>query len=438
LFNALFCRNRQEAQTERIEEMNDETRKQIALTRFKLISPVLAEPRRAQNAYFREQAKEEHHFPHYGPRIIKLSTFKSWLRGYRKEGFDALMPKPRNDSGRPRRLSDLEMGAIRGKCKAYPHLTVQKLYENLLQDNQLGRPPICYNTLLRIVHRENLLPEVGRTDVRKRYETPSFGELWVCDFMHGPKVEVGTHLAKSILCAVIDDHTRMIVGHAFAAEETVSALITVLKEAFLTYGLPKRLYVDNGPAFSSELLLSACAQSRIALVHSKPYDSPSRGKIERFFRTVRDRFLSGLSKEVTLDEINEAFSLWLKEDYHHKVHGGIDEKPIDRYHRSLKDVEMKRLTSAELDEVFLMRHERVVGNDATISFKGKIYEVPAAYIRQRIEIRHPVDDREALFLFENGARIAKLKPVDLHENARTFRPDAARSEVRFARPEMPQ
>jgi transposase InsO family protein len=416
--------------------MNDETRRQIALTRYKLISPVLAEPRRAQNEYFREQAQKEHFFPHYGSKRVKLSTFKSWLRGYRREGFNALMPKPRKDGGRPRRLGETELSAIRGKCKAYPHLTVQKLYENLLQDGQLGTPPICYNTLLRIVNQENLLPELGRTDKRKRYETPDFGALWVCDFMHGPSVEVGARCAKSILCAVIDDHTRMIVGYAFAATETVSALISVLKEAFLTFGLPRRLYVDNGPAFSSELLLAACAQSGISLIHSKPYDSPSRGKIERFFRTVRSRFLCCLGDKVTLDEINEAFSLWLKEDYHHKVHGGIEEKPIDRYHRSIKQVEMKRLTRAELDEIFLVRHERVVGNDATISFKGKIYEVPSAYIRQRIEIRHPVDDREALFLFDNGARIARLKPVDVRENARTFRPDAARSEVRFARPEI--
>ena len=416
--------------------MNDETRKQIALMRYKLISPVLAEPRRAQNEYFRDQEKTEHIFPHYGAKRVKLSTFKSWLRGYRREGFNALMPKPRKDGGRPRRLGEAELAAIRGKCKALPHLTVQKLYENLLQDGQLGTPPICYTSLLRIVHRENLLPELGRTDVRKRFETAGFGELWVCDFMHGPSVEVGARCAKSILCAVIDDHTRMIVGYAFAATETVSALITVLKEAFLTYGLPRRLYVDNGPAFSSELLLSACAQSGIALIHSKPYDSPSRGKIERFFRTVRLRFLNNLGDKVSLEEINEAFSLWLKEDYHHKVHGGIEEKPIDRYHRAIKNAEMRRLTRAELDEIFLMRHERVVGNDATISFKGKIYEVPAAYIRQRIEIRHPVDDREALFLFDNGARIARLKPVDVRENARTFRPDSAKSPVRFARPEM--
>ena len=77
----------------------------------------------------------------------------------------------------------------------------------------------------------------------------------------------------------------------------------------------------------------SCALAGISLIHSKPYDSPSRGKIERFFRTVRDRFLSRLTSELTLDELNEAFSLWLQEDYHHKHHTGIDQRPIDRYQR---------------------------------------------------------------------------------------------------------
>ncbi|MEN7974146.1 MAG: Mu transposase C-terminal domain-containing protein, partial [Verrucomicrobiota bacterium] len=88
--------------------------------------------------------------------------------------------------------------------------------------------------------------------------------------------------------------------------------------------------------------------------------------------------------------------------------------------------------AAELDEAFLASHERIVNNDATISFKGKIYEVPAAYVRQKVEIRHPVDAPKELFLFDNGARIARLKLVDTNENARVFRPDPAKSGVRFA------
>jgi putative transposase len=417
--------------------MNDDIRKQIALYRYRLISPVLAESGRNRNEYFREVASKEHTFPHYGTKVVAMSTLKLWLKLYKRRGFDALMPKKRKDGGRPRRLGDLELSAIRGKCRAYPRWSVQKLYEDLVQSGQLGDPPICYNTLLRIVNRENLMPAQARTDERKRFEMLAVNEMWICDFMHGPQVELKNgRTAKSILCAIIDDHSRVIVGAAFSIAENVSTLTAVLKEAFEIHGLPRRLYVDNGAAFSSELLTLACARLKISLNHSKPYDSPSRGKIERFFRTVRDRFLSGLAAKATLDDINEAFSLWLKEDYLHKSHSGIDATPMDRYRASLLEADIRRATPAELGEAFLTAHERIVNNDATISFKGKIYEVPAAYIRQKIEIRHPVDAPDELCLYDNGARIAKLKLVDAGENSRVFRPDNRRSQVAFSDSEV--
>jgi hypothetical protein len=142
--------------------------------------------------------------------------------------------------------------------------------------------------------------------------------------------------------------------------------------------------------------------------------------------------LVGLANSVTLDDINDAFELWLREDYHDKPHGGIDAAPMDRYRESLLRADIRRATPGELDEAFLAAHERIVNNDATISFKGKIYEVPSAYIRQRVELRHPVDAPDELCLYDNGARIARLKLVDAGENARVFRPDPAKSQVRFS------
>jgi len=223
----------------------------------------------------------------------------------------------------------------------------------------------------------------------------------------------------------------MIVGHAFSASETISVLTVVLKEAFLTYGIPKRLYVDNGPSFSSEILAKSAALAGISLIHSKPYDSPSRGKVERFFRSVRDRFLCNIQENIRIEDLNHAFRIWLNDDYHHKVHAGIDQRPIDRYHASLARINVRRLSKVELDEIFLVRHERVVNNDATISFKGAIYEVPAAYIRQKIELRHPVDDPEDLFLYDNGVRVGKIKLLDKKENARTFRPQTVATHISF-------
>jgi len=411
--------------------MEKDIRESIALKRYQIISPVLAEPTRAQNKYFRKQAKHEHDFPRYGRKKVGVSTMKSWLRTYRKKGFEGLKPKDRSDKGRPKRLDEQTLNAIEIKCKAFPYWSVQKLYEDLRDQGLLGQPPVHYNTLLRTVKDNGWLEIKTRTDVRKAYEVDNINDLWVCDFMHGPKVLTIKRSHKAILCAIIDDHSRMVVGHAFSASETISALTLVLKEAFLAYGIPKRLYVDNGPSFSSALLARSCAMAGISLIHSKPYDSPSRGKVERFFRTVRDRFLSGVQEGISLEDLNEAFWLWLKEDYHHKVHRGIEERPIDRYNASVDRVPIRRMSKAELDEIFLIRHERVVNNDATISFKGAHYEVPAAYIRQRIEIRHPVDDPEELYLYDNGVRVGKIKLVDKKENARTFRPKTIPTNLSF-------
>lgn len=410
--------------------MDKETREQIALIRYKLISPVLAEPKRLQNEYFRSQAQKEHQFPHYGIRKVSVSTLKSWLKTYKQEGFHGLYPKKRCDTGRPRRTTKDMATVIGVKCKAYPHLTVQKLYETLKTDNLLGSPPIHYNTLLRIVKQEKLLT-LKRADIRKRFETENVNDLWICDFMHGPEVLINRRSHKAILCAIIDDHSRMITGHAFAQSETVTSLTRVLKEAFLAFGLPKRFYVDNGSAFSSDFLARCCALAGVSLSHSKPYDSPSRGKIERFFRSVRDQFLSDIPKEMSLPDLNTAFAKWLN-SYHHRVHSGIQEPPVDRYNRSSDRIEISRMSRPELDEIFLVRHERMVNNDSTISFKGRIYETPAAYIRQRIEIRHPVDDSEELFLYDNDIRVGRLKLVDTRENARIFKPNRDEAVLSFA------
>jgi putative transposase len=398
--------------------MEKDIRERIALKRYKIISPVLAEPARAQNEYFRQQAVQEHDFPRYGLRKVGVSTMKAWLRKYRLKGFDALKPKDRSDGGRPRRLGEQTIKVIEVKCKAYPHLSAQKLYEDLRDQRLLGDPPIHYNTLLRIVKTQGWLPVKKRTDARKAYELDNVNDLWVCDFLHGPQVQFHNRSHKAILCAIIDDHSRMIVGHAFSASETISALTVVLKEAFLTYGIPKRLYVDNGASFSSELLAKSAALAGISLIHSKPYDSPSRGKVERFFRSVRERFLCDIQENIRIEDLNQ-------------IHAGIDQRPIDRYHASLARINVRRLSKAELDEIFLVRHERVVNNDATISFKGAIYEVPAAYIRQKIELRHPVDDPEELFLYDNGVRVGRIKLLDKKENARTFRPQNVATNISF-------
>ena len=69
--------------------------------------------------------------------------------------------------------------------------------------------------------------------------------------------------------------------------ETAAALLGVLRQGLVRRGLPVRLYVDNGSTFRSRQLALECAKLGIALIHGRPYQPAGRGKIERFFRTVR-------------------------------------------------------------------------------------------------------------------------------------------------------
>ncbi len=74
-----------------------------------------------------------------------------------------------------------------------------------------------------------------------------------------------------------------------------------------------------------------------------------------------------------------------------------------------------------------------MNNDVTISFKNNFYEVPAAYIRQRIEIRPTVEDERELYLYDNEVRVVKIKFVDKKQNAKTFKPDCSQTNISFSK-----
>lgn len=201
----------------------------------------------------------------------------------------------------------------------------------------------------------------------------------------------------------------------------LGAKCRALKDGFLRHGLPRSLYCDNGPAFSSKILLLACARLQIALIHSMPYDSPSRGKIERFFRTVRELFLAAHSEFTSLQDLNQRFLEWLESYYHRRVHSGIGETPLERYLRGRAQSSCG-VTRSELDLIFYKTMNRKVRNDATVSIARVLWEVPHQYMGQIIEIRHPQDRPEELYLFEDEQAICRLHPVQLHENAKCKRP----------------
>jgi transposase InsO family protein len=412
--------------------MDEKIAEGIALLRHQIISPVLTDSDKTAMNYFRQISTKDFDVPGRGPRRYAPGTMRLWLYAYRKKGFQALKPKMRTDKGSFRLLADSVKDDIRKLRQLHPDLSCVKFYDRLINEGKLGVPPICIETLRRFLKVEGLYSLQERTP-RKRFEMRYFGELWTADFMHGPYIFDGKRQRRAILMAIIDDHSRLITGFQWSWSEDTKLLEETFKEALLKYGLPDRFYCDNGAAFSSSYLSLVCANTGIGLVHSKPYDSPSRGKIERFFRTVRQNFLPDVEEKNptwTLKKLRDFFTIWIRDYYHQRVHNGIQMRPIDRYQNSITDFPRKRIDEETLEEYFLVSIQRSVGKDSTISLNNVAFEVPPQYIGKKVDLKFSQNTGPTeVFLYDNGIRITKITPVDSQLNGQTYKPTPRISDV---------
>lgn len=387
---------------------------QIAIFRYGIIAPVLHDSANGQTRYFKDMANKTFDVPVFGRRQYNWKTFKSWLRSFRVAGFDGLKPNTRNDKGVSRRVDEHLAHIITQKFDEFPFLNVSGLYRMLCHEGAIVNGIPCENTVRKFVKKNKLKPQPNDPIPRKKFEKPHINELWLSDFMHGHYFIIDGAKRKLFLCGIIDDHSRLIVGARWTLSENTEALELTLKDAFLTYGLPKRLYCDNGAVYASSHLQIVCARLTVALLHSKPYDSPARGKIERFWRTVRDGFLPLVSRatQYSLEQFNVLFSDWLDKQYHRRIHHGIAQTPLDRYLNDAQITTVNRMTRDELDLYFYQTFTRRVKNDATVSLNATLFEVPATYIGANVQLRHPTGQPTNVWIYENDQPIVKIQPVD--------------------------
>lgn len=135
----------------------------------------------------------------------------------------------------------------------------------------------------------------------------------------------------------------------------------------------------------SSQLLRAMASLGIRLVHSRPGRPQGRGKIERFFATVRIQFLVEVEARGVADvsELNRLFAAWVETVYHRRAHSETHQAPLDR----LAAGPPPRLPTPEaLHEAFLWSEQRSVTRTATVSLHGNTFEVDAALVGHKVEV----------------------------------------------------
>ena len=279
---------------------------EIGLFRYGLIADLVHLPPGTKGLYRRleEKAAREYTIPGTSRTRVAAETLRDWLKRYRKGGFDALLPKGRADRGQSRALPPAVVERLLAIKEANLALSVRLVIQAARAcdevPDELPLPPSSVHRLLASHGLMRKDPDAPTEQDRRRFAFARAGQLWMSDVMHGPAVPVsGRARRKTYLIGFLDDATRVVPHATFAHSENTRAFLPVLKQSILRRGFPERLYVDNGAAYRSHHLALVCAKLGVALIHARPYRPQGKGKIERFFRSVRAQLLTRLTPEDT-------------------------------------------------------------------------------------------------------------------------------------------
>ena len=366
------------------------------------------------------------------PRQFTWKTISTWLCRYQKHGVTVMENQPRSDKGKLRKvMAEDILDAIR---KVRPKLhgktpTRALLYRLCIEQGLLTRAQVAPNTFSRLVNQfEMLKPDQDSANKhRLAFAKAHANELWQADTLYGPHVHVNGSPVQTRLIAFIDDASRVCCHGQFFLAENVDTLIESFRAAFYKRGVPHALYVDNGSIYSSKEIIQICARVGCLLHHTPVRDGAAKGKVERFFRTVRDQFLARDLDLSSLDSLNRQFTQWVEEHYNAQVHSILGMSPLDRFALDRKWVRFLPPNEAN-DELFFVEEERHVRADNTFSFKSLRFEAPRHLPERTIHIRFQRSQATArVVVYYKGERMGEARLLDLVANDR--KPPASGSEA---------
>ena len=408
--------------------MTDAQKESVALFRYGLIAPILSDYDH-KKSYIQAICAKIHVVPVYGKREFANKTIAEWLRLFRKHGLPGLFPKSRSDIGVQRViLPELRESIITERQKA-PDLSVVLFYKRLVKSGVIYPDKVSYHSVYRLLKVSKLLRTSDKdSSERKRFSHSVVNFVWQTDASAGPYLKINGKSLQTNLFAIIDDCSRVITFAQFFFTEKQEDFLSVVKQAVLRRGIPKILYTDNGKVFCSKMLEFVCAGLQINLVHTHPYDPRAKGKIERFFGTVRSSFypLLKLDPVGSIEELNSRFWRWLEDHYHRTPHSSIGCPPLELF---MSQAESLRLVANpdDIQSLFWNRAERKVHSDCTVSLDKRLYEAPQVYAGQKLDIRFDPDNPEKVFAFKEGKPLFQLNPVNQAANAHAKRVKASDS-----------
>ena len=373
-------------------------------------------------------------------RCFSVPTLERWYYAYRRGGLAMLVPQRRKDTGRARALTDAQRTLLTDIRREHPSASVPVILRTLVADGRFREGEISPSTMRRLFAEHGLdrigLRDGGGTKVRLRWQAERPGALWHGDVCHGTSLVVDGQSRPLRIHALLDDASRYVVAlEAHHAEREID-MLGLFVRALRREGAPDALYLDNGATYRGKALRVACERLGVTLLHAKPYDAPARGKMERFWRTLREGCLDFLGSVTSLHDVQVRLLAFLDQHYHRAPHAGLlGRVPLAVWEEGMGAREPDLIREDDLRKALTVRERRRVRRDSTVSVGGKDYEIDQAFLAGRlVTIAYSLLDPDDVPIVECERKLFALHPVDPIRNARRSRirrPEAVPSGVPF-------
>ena len=397
----------------------------VAQFRFALIAPVIQDlfPDATKTAYYKRVTENPLKLPDGTTKEYDYKTVEKWVSQYRLGGIDALMPRERSDKGTSRALPDTAIEEIYRLKEAFPRLNATQIHQKLIADSFIPAS-VSVDAVQRFI-KHNDLKSARNPNVRDRkaFEEDMFGKMWQADTCYLPHITEDGQCRRVYCVMIIDDHSRLLVGGELFYNDNAANFQKVLKDAIATYGIPDKLYVDNGGPYCNEQLSLICGSVGTVLLHTRVRDGASKAYVDRHFRTLKERWLYTLdvASISSLAEFNSLLKDYMR-SYNTTFHTGIDCTPFSRY-QDTKSHSRTPQSREWLEECFLNRIARKVNKDSTVSIDKTSFDVPMQFISMKVDIRYQPSDMDTAFILYEGKHFPLLR-TDKNANCHTKRNNA--------------
>lgn len=397
-----------------------------ALARYQVISAYLAlEPPRGQRRQLLEQLAAKSWVGADGELFeVSAETIRKWVARYRDGGLDGLRDKPHPLRG-TQALSPEQIELVCKLRREVPERSLDRLIR-IAEGMKLVTPGVLRrSTVHRVLQAHGLSERATRTPDKKdldRFEADFANDLWQSDMLVGPWLPDPKRAGKprrAYLYAFLDDHSRLLLHGRFSFKGDLPALELVFRRSLQKYGHVRRVYYDNGQTYRSHHMKHIVATLGIhRLIFTQKGRPEGHGKIEALNRYIRSAFLSELkaSPIQTLDELNEAFSAWVDQDYNRRGHTETGQTPRDRWRAGIGGVEWE--DEEKLRQAFLWTETRVPDKAGVFSLFGTEYQVGPEQARRRIELRYDPEMLDLIEVWHKGQFIERVRPFEVQTHRR--------------------